>query len=124
MTLRRRSTLSFLGIMVLFTFNAGVYIWSNGRRSVAVEDLRRAIKRQSLLSSVQLTFNDTQKQIGVLSQVASEAGAAGGSPAERAQFASQLDTAEKNIETFRKLSRESAGGTQTSAGFGGLSRSL
>ena len=80
MTIRRRFTISFLGIMALFAFNAGVYVWSNGRRAVAVEDLRRAITRQTLLSSVQLTFNDTQKQIGVLSQVASEAGAAGASP--------------------------------------------
>src|ERR1039458_8306273 len=108
MTIRRRFILSFLGIMTLFAFNAGVYVWSNGRRSVAVEDLRRAIQRQSLLSSVQLTFNDTQKQIGVLSQVASEAGAAGASPTEKAQFAEQLGTAGKNVTAFRKLSGNSA----------------
>jgi signal transduction histidine kinase len=106
MTIRRRFTLSFLGIMVLFTFNAGVYIWSNGRRSVAVEDLRRAITRQALLSSVQLAFNDAQKQIGVLSQITSEAEAAGASPAEKAQFASQLGAAERNIAEFRKLQKD------------------
>jgi signal transduction histidine kinase len=103
MTIRRRFTLSFLGIMALFAFNAGVYVWSNARRSVAVEDLRRAITRQTLLSSIQLTFNDAQKQIGVLSQVASEAGAAGATPAEKAQFASQLDGARNNLAAFRIL---------------------
>ena len=108
MTIRRRFILSFLGIMTLFAFNAGVYVWSNGRRSAAVEDLRRAIQRQVLLSSVQLTVNDTQKQIGVLSQVASEAGAVGVSPAEKAQLAEQLGTAEKNVIAFRKLSGQSA----------------
>jgi signal transduction histidine kinase len=108
MTIRRRFILSFLGIMILFAVNAWVYVWSNQRRSVAVEELRRAIQRQTLLSSVQLTFNDTQKQIGVLSQVASEAGAAGATAAERAQFADQLGTAEKNITAFRQLSGSSA----------------
>ncbi|MCU1259342.1 MAG: putative ATPase [Bryobacterales bacterium] len=106
MTIRRRFTLSFLGIMTLFAFNAGVYVWSNGRRSVAVEDLRRAITREALLSSVQLTLNDAQKQIGVLSQVASEAGAAGASPSEKVQFANRLDEAQRNISEFRNLSRE------------------
>lgn len=108
MTIRRRFTLSFLGIVILFALNAWVYVWSNQRRSVAVEELRRAIQRQTLLSSVQLTFNDTQKQIGVLSQVASEAGAAGATAAERTQFADQLNTAEKNITAFRQLSGNSA----------------
>jgi len=94
--------------MTLFAFNAGVYVWSNGRRSVAVEELRRAIRRQSLLSSIQITFNDTQRQIGVLSQVASEAGAAGASPADKAQFAEQLGVAGKNIIALRELSKNSA----------------
>ena len=102
MTIRRRSTLSLLAILILFAFNAGVYIWANQRRSAAVEELRRAITRQALLSSFQLAFNDAQKQIGVLSQVASEAGAAGASSAEKAQFAKQLGTAEDNIEAFRQ----------------------
>jgi signal transduction histidine kinase len=106
MTIRRRFTLSFLGILALFAFNAWIYVWSNGRRSVAVEDLRRAITRQALLSSVQLAFNDAQKQIGVLSQVASEAGAAGASPSEKIQFANQLDAAERNIAEFRKLQKD------------------
>src|ERR1700722_5090883 len=104
MTIRRRFSYSFLGIMTLFAFTSGVYVWSNGRRSVAVEELRRAIKRQALLSSVQLAFNDAQKQVGVLSQVGSEADAAGASPAEKTQFAGQLSAAVKNIAEFQGLS--------------------
>ncbi|MES1260291.1 MAG: ATP-binding protein, partial [Acidobacteriota bacterium] len=46
-------------------------------------------------------------QIGVLSQVASEAGAAGASPAEKAQFDGRLSAAEKNLAAFRKLSDDS-----------------
>ncbi|HWF08058.1 MAG TPA: ATP-binding protein [Bryobacteraceae bacterium] len=106
MTIRRRFTLSFLGIMGLFAFNAGVYVWSNQRRSVAVEELQRAVARQALLSSIQLAFNDTQKQIGVLSQLASEADAAGATAAEKAQFASKLSEAEHNIVLFRRLLKD------------------
>jgi signal transduction histidine kinase len=104
MTIRRRFSLSFLGIMTLFAFNAGVYVWSNQRRSTAVEDLRRAITRQALLSSVQLTLNDAQKQISVLSQIASEAGAAGASQGDKTQFSSRLSTAESNVAKIRALS--------------------
>ncbi len=72
-----------------------------------MEDLQRAIKRQSLLASVQLTFNDTQKQIELLSQIASEAGTSGASTAEKAQFTNQLTTAQKNLTMFRSLSDDS-----------------
>ena len=123
MTIRRRFTLSFLGIMVLFTFNAGVYVWSNGRRSVAVEDLRRALTRQALLSSVQLAFNDAQKQIGVLSQMVSEVDAAGASPAEKTQFANQLGTAERNIAEFRKLGKDTPTIIEFQRSFGDLAAS-
>jgi signal transduction histidine kinase len=105
-TIRRRFTVSFLGIMAMFAFNAGVYVWSNQRRAVAVEELQRAITRQTLLSSIQLAFNDAQKQIGVLSQVATAQDAAGATPGERAQFSAQLTTAQSNIAAFRSLLKD------------------
>src|SRR4051794_15635045 len=120
MTIRRRFSLSFLGIMTMFAFNAGVYIWSNQRRSAAVEDLRRAIARQALLSSVQLTLNDAEKQISVLSQIASEAGAAGASQGDKSQFSSRLSTAETNVTKIRNLSEP----TPTVTGFEGKFRQL
>jgi signal transduction histidine kinase len=103
MTIRRRFTVSFLGIVAMFAFNAGVYVWSNQRRAVAVEDLQRAITRQTLLSSIQLAFNDAEKQIGVMSQVATAQDAAGASAAEKAQFAGRLAAAENNLARFRSL---------------------
>jgi signal transduction histidine kinase len=106
-TIRRRLSLSFAGIMTLFAIDAGVYVWSNQRRAVAVGELQRAITRETLLASVQITLNDTEKQIGVLSQIAPEAGAAGASAADQAQFAGRLDAAEKNLGAFRILSGES-----------------
>jgi signal transduction histidine kinase len=106
MTIRRRFTISFSGIMAMFALNAGVYMWSNARRSVAMDELRNAITRQMLLNSVQLTFNDAQKQIGVMSQVATEAGAEGISDTERKAFSNRLSSAEAKIGEFRGLMRE------------------
>ena len=103
MTIRRRFSLSFLGILTLFAFNVAVYSWSSQKRAAAVDDLRRAIQRQVLLSSVQLTLNDTQKHVSVLSQVATEAAASGASPADKAQFGKQLADAQASITDFRQL---------------------
>jgi signal transduction histidine kinase len=123
MTIRRRFSLSFLGIITLFGFNAGVYVWSNQRRSAAVEDLQKAITRQALLSSVQLTLNDTQKQISVLSQIATDAGAAGASAVEKSQFSSRLNAAETNVTAFRNLSNKSPTVTEFEGAFRQLSES-
>jgi signal transduction histidine kinase len=124
MTIRRRFSLSFLGILTLFAFNVAVYAWSSQRRSAAVDELRQAIKRQVLLSSVQLTLNDTQKHVSLLSQVSTEAGVAGASPAEKSQFASQLTGAETNIADFRQLlSRPSTTLADFASSFGQLSSS-
>lgn len=90
----------------MFAVNAGVYVWSNQRRSVAMEELRDAITRQVLLSSIQLTFNDAQKQVGVMSQVATESGASSLSGAEREAFSAKLAAAERKVEEFRRLLRD------------------
>lgn len=87
----------------MFAINAGVYVWSNQRRSIAMEELRNAIRRQVLLSSIQLTLDGAQKQVGVMSQVTTESGAAKASPAERQAFSNQLSSAEANVDQFRGL---------------------
>src|SRR6185312_2109145 len=89
--------------MAMFAINAGVYVWSNQRRAVAVEELQRAVTRQTLLSSIQLALNDAQKQVSVLSQVASAEQAAGATAPEKAQFAARLAAASGQIAKFRSL---------------------
>jgi len=107
MTIRRRFTISFTGIMAMFALNAGVYVWSNQRRANAMEELSRAVSRQVLLSSVQLTINDAQKQISVMSQLGTESGVNSGLPAsDKKQFYSKLDSAAQNIDAFRKLQKD------------------
>src|SRR5712691_2539167 len=104
MTIRRRLAFSFLGILVLFAVNLMIYFWSNQRRQATVESLRRAIARQILLSAVNQTLNDMQKQVSLLSQVVVEAGTGGAAPAEVAQFGSQIDGARKRIAELREIS--------------------
>src|SRR3954451_12484312 len=121
MTIRRRFTYSFLGILTLFAFNVIVYSWSSQKRATAVDDLRRAIQRQALLASVQLTLNDPQKHVSVLSQVATEAGASGASAPDKEQFAKQLEDAEISIGKYHKLL---SGATPTAEDFHNSFRQL
>ncbi len=104
MTIRRRLTLSFSVILGLLTLNLAIYFWSNQRRQATVEDLRRAISRQSLISSISQSLNDTQKQVTLLNQVAGETAVSGTQPEEAAQFNGQLERVDKQIEQLVALS--------------------
>ncbi len=103
MTIRRRLSLSFLVILILFALNLVIYFWGNHRRETTVEALRRAISRQILISGLNQHLNDIQKQVTLLSQITTEATAPAADPAEAAQFNSQLQTVEKEIEDLRGL---------------------
>jgi len=121
MTIRRRLSLSFAVILFLFTVNLIIYFWSNQRRQATVETLRRAVTRQALISGINQSLNDIQKQVSLLSQVATEGAATGADPAEVGIFNQQLTTLEReisqldeladpetrpNIESFRKAYRD------------------
>jgi len=120
MTIRRRLSLSFAVILFLFTVNLVIYFWSNQRRQATVEALRRAVSRQALISGINQSLNDIQKQVTLLSQVATES-STGADPAEVGIFNQQLSTVEReiseldelaepetrtNIESFRKAYRD------------------
>ena len=77
MTIRRRLTLSFLLVLVLFGLNLVVFFRSNERRMETVEELRRASVRQVLISSIREDLSSMQKQVTLLSQLPRE-GARGG----------------------------------------------
>ena len=80
MTIRRRLELSFLAILLLFGLSLLVYFLSSQRRSAALEEYRRAIQRQLLVSSIAQNLKDMQKQVALLSQVVVEAAASGAGP--------------------------------------------
>ena len=113
MTIRRRLTLSFLAILVLFALNLVIYFWGNQKRQSSVEDLRRAISRQALISTIRQNLSDVQKQVTLLSQIVtdaagSEAAGSGGGPGAGAgdvsQFSGQLEVIDRTIREFQSLS--------------------
>jgi signal transduction histidine kinase/DNA-binding response OmpR family regulator len=90
MTIRRRLIFSFVTILALFALNLVLYFWGNHRRQATVEDLRRAVRRQLLISGVHEGLDKIQKQISLLSQGVSDPAAAAAPPGEVVQFQEQL----------------------------------
>ena len=103
MTIRRRLSLSFAVILFLFAVNLVIYFWSNQRRQATVEALRRAVSRQALISGINQSLNDIQKQVSLLSQVATESGSSGADPAEVGIFNQQLSTVDREISELDEL---------------------
>ena len=74
MTIRRQLALSYLAIFTLLGLNLLIYFWTDTKRQSAFEDLRRAISRQTLISSVQQQLGDYRKQVSLLVQITGEGG--------------------------------------------------
>src|SRR5712671_6396423 len=89
MTIRSRLTLSFLTILGLLALNLVIYFWGNHRRQGTVEDLRRAVRRQALISSIHENLNKIQKQVSLMSQGEADPGG-GGRAEDVVQFKAQL----------------------------------
>src|SRR5213593_3318804 len=104
MTIRRRLELSFLAILLLFGLSLLVYFMSSQRRSAALEEFRRAVSRQLLVTSIAQNLRDMQKQVALLSQVVVEAAASGAGPEQIAQFDSQLDAIGREARELQELS--------------------
>jgi signal transduction histidine kinase/DNA-binding response OmpR family regulator len=102
MTIRRRLTLSFFAILCLLGLNLVIYFWSDIRRKSTFEEMRSAISRQILISSVQQELSDFQKQVTLLSQITADAGAGGGaSPEDVAQFNARLELVASELRDVR-----------------------
>jgi signal transduction histidine kinase len=104
MTIRRRLTLSHFAILLLLACNLGIYYWSDLKRQSTFEELRRAIARQSLISSIQQKLNDYQKQVTLLNQIMAEPGSSGASAEEINQFNDHLDQIGDQIQQMSALS--------------------
>jgi hypothetical protein len=83
MTIRRQLALSYLAIFTLLGLNLLIYFWTDTMRQSAFEDLRRAISRQTLISSVQQQLGDYNKQVTLLVQITGEGGPSAPSKARR-----------------------------------------
>ena len=109
MTIRRQLTFSYLGILILLGSNLLIYLWTDTKRQAAFEDLRRAISRQTLISSIERQLGDFQKQVTLLSQIT---GAGGLQRAfagrDQDQFNSRLDSIGQEIQQVAALTRHAA----------------
>jgi len=125
MTIRRRLSLSFLLILLLFALNLIIYFWGNQRRQATVEALRQAVSRQALISGLNQNLKNIQKQVTLLSQLATETTAAAADPADVAQFNSQLQNVERQIKELQHLSERETGANieAFAAAYGRLSSS-
>src|SRR5262249_30472272 len=106
MTIRRRLILSFGTILALFGLNLVISFWGNHWRQSAVEDLRRAVRRQLLISGIHENLDRIQKQISLLGQGGADPRAAA-SQEETAQFHAQLGSITQQAAELRELSSAS-----------------
>src|SRR5271170_4961259 len=101
MTIRRQLALSYLGILLLLGCNLLIYLWTETKREAAFEDLRRAITRQTLISSIQQQLGDYQKRVTLLSQ--GEGGLSAPSREDMDEFNSRLDSIGQEIQQVAAL---------------------
>jgi signal transduction histidine kinase/DNA-binding response OmpR family regulator len=104
MTIRARLTLSYLAILLLLGFNLIFSFWSDSKRQASFEDLRRAIARQNLISSIEEELNNCEKQVTLVSQIMADSGTHGASPDEIARFNSRLEAISEKIHQVSLLS--------------------
>src|SRR5881296_2730111 len=105
MTIRRRLTLSFLTILALFGLNLVIYFWGNHRRQSSVEDLRSAVRRQLLISSIRQNLDNIQKEISLLSQGVADTNGGKARPEEIVEFTAHLEAVTGQIHELQELSR-------------------
>jgi signal transduction histidine kinase len=104
MTIRRRLAVSHVAILLLLAVNLVIYYSGDLKRKATFEELRRAISRQILISSIQQRLNDYQKQVSLLSQITADLSNSGASPEEVTQFNDHLNDIGGQISQMSSLS--------------------
>jgi signal transduction histidine kinase len=103
MTIRRRLTFSYIGILILLGLNLGIYLWGDMKRAATFEELRHAISRQTLLDSIQQKLSEDQKQVTLLSQFMADSNGSAESKEQIAVFDSTLDDIMKQVTQMSYL---------------------
>jgi class 3 adenylate cyclase/HAMP domain-containing protein len=107
LTIRRRLLLSFLLINSLFAANVGFFVWSNYRRQVAIQALRRDIESEKLFGVIMQKIDNVQKQVTLMGQSVLES-SGGLSEEEIGQFRRQLDEIQSSVQEAQTLSSPAA----------------
>jgi class 3 adenylate cyclase len=99
-TIRRRLTLAFLTILVIFAINQGFQLWSARLRVRTMTTVDRALKRQLLMGTLHETIDNLSKQVALLGQLE----ASGEAPKAQGFFDAELDRATASIRELKDLS--------------------
>src|SRR3989442_1627835 len=99
MTIRRRLTLAFLAILMLFAVNQAFQLWNVQLRTRTMETLDRALKRQVVMALLHETVDNLRKQVSLLSEIQ------GGGEASEARrlFHEEVDRAAAQIRELKDL---------------------
>ncbi len=112
---------AWLAILGFFALNLGLHQWANLSRVEGLADLREAIDRQLLMSSIQRRLNDAHREIALLAGVLGEEGPFPVSPDARQEFAARLARIAADTEGMRTLP---GGATPTAGRFAAAFASL
>ena len=88
---------------MLFALNLVIYFWGNQKREKTVEGLRQAISRQALISGLDQSLKDIEKQVTLLSEIKPDTVGGAADAGEAAQFNAQLQKVERAINQLRVL---------------------
>lgn len=90
MSIKRRLSLSFFIILLLFGVNLGIYFWSSGKRDQTLAEVQAAVARQDLVNSVSQEIENKLKQIQLLMSVMSDQAQGAVPPGQLEQFKNEL----------------------------------
>jgi serine phosphatase RsbU (regulator of sigma subunit) len=103
MTIRKRIAFSFVGILALFGFAVGIYMWTAVVRNQTMTTLDRALKRQVLIGSVRQQVDNLHKQVTLLSNMDFGDNQAANTPEAQAIFHQQVDEVSGLLRELEQL---------------------
>jgi signal transduction histidine kinase/DNA-binding response OmpR family regulator len=99
MTIRLRLGVALLAIFILFGANLSIFFWGNSRRTQSIEELNAAVRRRTLLSSLDSEIEDRGRELIVLKNLALVGGGA-------ALSSDQVSAAEYRLNEISKKARQ------------------
>lgn len=103
MTIRRRLNLSFVALMLFFGASLSVYLWSAHLRSATMDRLDHSLNRQVILGRIQQDLDNLQKEVALLSELATENEQSPPNPAARHLFDDKLNELAGEIQALKGL---------------------
>lgn len=103
MSIQKRLSFAFLAVLALFSATLVVYFFGDAQREESMRELRQAIDRQVLLSSIVQDLHDTQRQVSLLGQIATDTRPAAVPPEEITRFRARVAAISAQIHRVQTL---------------------